>query len=161
MILTTLLFYWVALRRFCMFYGDPQERVFKLVCPYFTWLIWTHALEDPHSAKIWRGIITPLWTGMRIAQLSSQNEWPLDFIFFIAQSLDRECSTWLCEGNCKQSRYQTVLSGNNCIWKKNRRFLLMPDIFDFNITTAVHATVRNQIEKVFRPLTLTTKVWIL
>ena len=33
----------------------------------------------------------------------------------------------------------------------------MPDIFDLNIT-AVHATVRNQIEKVFRPLTLTTKV---
>ena len=46
----------------------------------------------------------------------------------------------------------TIASG-----KKNRRFLLMPDIFDFNIT-AVHATVRNQIEKVFRPLTLTTKV---
>ena len=40
----------VSLRRNTQYFinGDPQERVFKLVRPYFTWYTWTHALEGPH-----------------------------------------------------------------------------------------------------------------
>ena len=37
--------YFEHLLKFPVTYGDPQERVYKLVRPYITWYIWTHALE--------------------------------------------------------------------------------------------------------------------
>ena len=53
---------------FWFLHGDPQERVLNWSGPYFTWYIWTHALEITDSSiKIWISLIY-IWAGKKCHQ---------------------------------------------------------------------------------------------